>query len=52
MLVWPYFGGNTTVPVTVDTLPRDEVSVRRGEDVHASDGRVGRVEGLVVDRRK
>jgi sporulation protein YlmC with PRC-barrel domain len=51
MLVWPYYGGNTTVPVTVDTLPTDEVSVRRGEDVHATDGRVGRVEGLVVNRQ-
>jgi sporulation protein YlmC with PRC-barrel domain len=51
MLVWPYFGGNSTVPVTVDTLPPGEVSVQRGEDVHASDGRIGEVEGLVVDSR-
>jgi sporulation protein YlmC with PRC-barrel domain len=51
MLLWPYFGGNTTVPVTVDTLPVGEVAVRRGEQVHATDGVIGRVKGLVVDRR-
>jgi sporulation protein YlmC with PRC-barrel domain len=50
MLTWPYFGGNTTVPVTVDTLPVGEVAVQRGEEVQATDGRIGRVEGLVVDR--
>jgi sporulation protein YlmC with PRC-barrel domain len=51
MLIWPFYGGNTTVPVTVDSLPRGEVSVARDEDVHASDGRIGKVEGLVVDSR-
>ena len=49
MLLWPYYGGNTTVPVTVDRLPLGEVAVRRGEDVYASDGRIGEVEGLVID---
>ena len=48
-LLWPYFGGNTTVPVTVDTLPVGEVAIRRSEDVYASDGRIGEVEGLIVD---
>jgi sporulation protein YlmC with PRC-barrel domain len=51
MLLWPYFGGNTTVPVTVATLPLGEVAVQRGEEVHATDGRVGEVEGLIVDGR-
>jgi sporulation protein YlmC with PRC-barrel domain len=50
VLLWPYFGGNTTVPVTVDTLPLGEVAVRPGDQVHATDGQVGQVEGLVVDR--
>ena len=49
--LWPYYGGNTTVPVTVDTLPAGEVGVRRGEEVHATDGRIGEVEGLIVDPR-
>jgi len=48
-MLWPYYGGNSTVPVAVDTLPAGEVSVQRGEDVHAVDGRVGEVEGLVMD---
>jgi sporulation protein YlmC with PRC-barrel domain len=50
-LLWPYLGGNTTVPVTVDTLPVGEVAIRRDEPVHARDGEIGRVEGLVVDPR-
>jgi sporulation protein YlmC with PRC-barrel domain len=49
LLLWPYFGGNATLPVVVDTLPMGEVAVQRGEEVHASDGRIGEVEGLVVD---
>lgn len=51
VLLLPYFGGNTTVPVTVDTLPAGEVGVRRGEEVHATDGRIGEVEGLIIDAR-
>jgi sporulation protein YlmC with PRC-barrel domain len=51
LLLWPYFGGNTTVPVTVDTLPVDEVAVQRSEQVYATDGPVGEVEGLIVDGR-
>lgn len=48
-LLWPYYGGNTTVPVTVDDLPRGEVAIRRGEQVHAADGHIGEVDGLIVD---
>lgn len=50
-LLWPNFGGNSTPPVVVDTLPAGEVAVQRGEDVHALDGRIGEVEGLVMDER-
>jgi sporulation protein YlmC with PRC-barrel domain len=35
--------------VTYDALPLGEVAVRRGERVHASDGDIGRVQGLVID---
>ena len=48
----PYFvlgAGNTTPPSTVDTLPPGEVAIRPDEPVHATDGEIGRVEGLVVD---
>ncbi len=34
---------------TYDTVPTGEVDVRRGEHVHATDGSIGHVEGLVID---
>jgi hypothetical protein len=40
------------VPQTVttyDAVPLDEVEVRRGEAVHATDGHIGKVQGLVID---
>ena len=55
---WPYFGieggpdplvANASAIVTHDTLPAGEVGVRRGDPVHATDGEIGKVEGLVVD---
>ncbi len=50
----PYYGlgvGGSSVPlaVTYDTVPLHEVEVRRGEHVHATDGPIGRVQGLVID---
>jgi sporulation protein YlmC with PRC-barrel domain len=54
---WPYFGieggpdplvANASAIVTHDTLPTGEVGLRRGERVHATDGEIGKVEGLVV----
>ncbi len=50
----PYYGlgvGGSSVPVAVtyDTVPLDEVEVRRGEHVHAADGPIGHVQGLVID---
>ncbi|MGO9901463.1 MAG: PRC-barrel domain-containing protein [Solirubrobacteraceae bacterium] len=35
--------------VTSDRVPAGEVEVRRGEHVHATDGAIGRVQGLVID---
>jgi sporulation protein YlmC with PRC-barrel domain len=35
--------------VTSDTVPLGEVEVSRGDPVHATDGDIGRVQGLVVD---
>ena len=35
--------------VTRDRVPVGDVQVRRGEHVHATDGNIGRVQGLVVD---
>jgi len=63
-LSWPYYGigmggmgmglgamENVPQPVTYDTVPMGEVDVRRGEQVHATDGDIGRVQGLVIDPR-
>lgn len=36
---------------TYDHVPVGEVEIRRGDRVHASDGEIGCVEGLVVDPR-
>lgn len=55
---WPYYGLAGGVDpystlasgiVTKDTIPAGEVEVRRGDRVHASDGEIGKVEGLVVE---
>lgn len=45
-------GGPPAVPeaVTEDRLPPGEVEVRRGDSVHATDGDIGRVQGLVVNQ--
>jgi sporulation protein YlmC with PRC-barrel domain len=63
VLSWPYyglgvgdvgggldgFGGNAVSPVFYDKVPVGEVEVCRGDRVHASDGNIGRVQGLVLD---
>jgi hypothetical protein len=43
--------GGTSETVTYDAVPVGEVEVRRGDRVHATDGEIGHVEGLVVDPR-
>jgi len=42
-------GGMGPQPITSDRVPAGEVEVRRGEHVHATDGPIGKVQGLVVD---
>jgi sporulation protein YlmC with PRC-barrel domain len=43
----------TTAPgprtVTYDRVPAGEVQIRRGQPVHATDGEIGKVQGLIVD---
>jgi sporulation protein YlmC with PRC-barrel domain len=47
----PYYGlGIGTITVVTDSLPVGEVAIRRGQQVHATDGGIGRVQGLVIDR--
>ncbi len=59
MFSWPYYSlGGAGLPadigpqaVTYDTVPLGEVAVHRGDPVHATDGSIGRVQGLVIDPR-
>jgi sporulation protein YlmC with PRC-barrel domain len=44
----PYYAESPPV-IAHERVPAGEVEVRRGEHVHASDGEIGRVEGVVVD---
>ena len=46
----PYYGlPDQEVPLIVDRVPPGEVEIQRHDRVHATDGEVGQVEGLVVD---
>jgi sporulation protein YlmC with PRC-barrel domain len=61
---WPLYGlgmgpgaampllaeGTPPVSIVRDTVPLGEVDIRRGDPVHATDGDIGRVQGLVIDR--
>jgi sporulation protein YlmC with PRC-barrel domain len=42
-------GGIPPQALTTDTVPLGEVEVRRGQAVHATDGDIGHVQGLVID---
>ncbi|HYM46451.1 MAG TPA: hypothetical protein VES65_09900 [Solirubrobacteraceae bacterium] len=58
---WPYYGlgmgvgtgmgpmGGAPRSITYDRVPVGEVEVCRGEEVHATDGDIGHVQGLVID---
>ncbi len=51
---WPYYAkggaaGGRGEFVTSDVVPLGEMEVRRDDNVHATDGTIGRVEGLVID---
>jgi sporulation protein YlmC with PRC-barrel domain len=56
VLMWPYYGlgmggvgGVVPAPITYDKVPLGEVTVRKGEQVQATDGPIGSVRGLVID---
>jgi hypothetical protein len=59
VLMWPYYGlgadtggwGVAAAPRTFfsSRVPAGDTEIRRGERAHASDGEVGRVQGLIVD---
>jgi sporulation protein YlmC with PRC-barrel domain len=43
-------GGSPAQTVTYDSIPPGEVDIHRGDHVEATDGDIGRVQGLVIDR--
>jgi len=43
--------GNAAQPIVQDVVPSGKVDIRRGEQVHATDGPIGKVQGVVIDRR-
>jgi len=61
VFAWPYYGlgagmggmggmGVESTPQFIyDRVPAGEVEVRRGEHIHATDGNIGRIQGLVID---
>jgi sporulation protein YlmC with PRC-barrel domain len=61
VFAWPYYGLGSGLgglggpepavpPVVVyDRVPVGEVDMRRGDQMHASDGNIGKVQGLVID---
>jgi hypothetical protein len=60
-LAWPYYGlgggigdvgldmTNMPLPIIEDRIPTGEIEIRRNEHVHATDGPIGRVQGLAID---
>jgi hypothetical protein len=63
VLSWPYYGlgpmgpaalsdagGPADAVITYDSVPPGEIAVHRGDPVHATDGPIGHVQGLVVDQ--
>jgi hypothetical protein len=64
VMLWPYyaldfddttllrdFGGNVPELINTDRLPAGEVAIHRGDRVHALDGEIGLVQGLIIDPR-
>ena len=54
LLILPYYSIGMAeaysgpMTITYDAIPLGEVKVRRGEHVHATDGYIGKVQGLVI----
>jgi hypothetical protein len=46
---WYVSGGFYEHKMTYDSIPFGEVEVRRGDQVHATDGEIGLVDGLIID---
>jgi sporulation protein YlmC with PRC-barrel domain len=57
---WPYYGfggygsgwGWDPQSSSYEAIPKGEVTIRRGDPVHATDGDIGKVEGLVIGTKE
>jgi sporulation protein YlmC with PRC-barrel domain len=49
-LIWPYvIPERQFIAVDHENIPLDEIAIRRGTEVYATDGRVGKVDEFLVD---
>jgi sporulation protein YlmC with PRC-barrel domain len=48
-MLWPYVLAEPMSTVRIEHLPPSELALRRGAQVHATDGHVGEVDELVID---
>jgi hypothetical protein len=52
VFIWPYSVPETDfITLEYEKLPLGEIAIRRGTHVHASDGLIGRVDELMIDRK-
>jgi sporulation protein YlmC with PRC-barrel domain len=50
-MLWPYVeSGPEVITLVHEKIPAGEVKIRRGTSVHATDGRIGRVDELMIEK--
>jgi hypothetical protein len=50
LILWPLTeGGGAHLPIVIERLPAGEIEISEANHIRATDGHVGRVDGLVVD---
>lgn len=53
LILWPLTdGGGAHLPIVIDHLPAGEVELSEADHIRATDGHVGRVDGLLVDSHR
>ncbi len=52
VFIWPYSVPEMDfIPLEYEKMPIGEIAIRRGTHIHASDGWIGRVDELMIDRK-
>jgi sporulation protein YlmC with PRC-barrel domain len=50
-MLWPYVeSGPEVITLVHEKIPAGDVKIRRGTSVHATDGRIGRVDELMIEK--